>query len=72
MSVVSISDGCRVNPVTGAVDRLPKISPFEGMSEEQKEYEAMKLVGFPSLLQFPGGCHEQDDGDGRCVTGLHW
>ena len=29
----------RINPVTGHVEP-PKVSPFEGMTEEQKEYEA--------------------------------
>lgn len=32
-----------INPVTGRVEeKLP--NPMEGMTEEQKEYEAMKLV----------------------------
>ncbi|GBP17100.1 Synembryn-A [Eumeta japonica] len=31
------------DPVVGCT-RPPRINPFEGMSEEQKEYEAMKLV----------------------------
>ena len=34
---------CRINPVTGIVeDEQP--NPMEGMTEEQKEMEAMKLV----------------------------
>jgi len=33
----------RVNPVTGRFEE-DKPKPWEGMSEEQKEYEAMKLV----------------------------
>lgn len=28
-----------------------KSNPFEGMTEEQKEYEAMKLVGLMDKLQ---------------------
>ncbi|VDP00093.1 unnamed protein product [Heligmosomoides polygyrus] len=35
----------RINPVTGYLrPENSGVSPFEGMSEEQKEYEAMKLV----------------------------
>lgn len=33
----------RVNPIVGCVEPT-RPSPFEGMSDEQKEYEAMKLV----------------------------
>ncbi len=33
----------RVNPIVGCVEPQ-RPSPFEGMSEEQKEHEAMKLV----------------------------
>ncbi|XP_073963372.1 chaperone Ric-8A-like [Choristoneura fumiferana] len=33
----------RIDPVVGCT-RPPRANPFEGMSEEQKEYEAMKLV----------------------------
>ncbi|XP_059099324.1 synembryn-A-like [Tigriopus californicus] len=33
----------KVNPIVGCVEPT-RPSPFEGMSEEQKEYEAMKLV----------------------------
>ncbi|CAG5009610.1 unnamed protein product [Parnassius apollo] len=32
-----------IDPVVGCT-RPPRINPFEGMTEEQKEYEAMKLV----------------------------
>ncbi|XP_026765170.1 synembryn-A [Galleria mellonella] len=32
-----------IDPVVGCT-RPPRIDPFEGMSDEQKEYEAMKLV----------------------------
>lgn len=34
---------CRVNPVTGRYEP-PRPSPLEGMTDEQKEHEAMKLV----------------------------
>ena len=35
--------GSSINPVTGRVEeKLP--NPMEGMTEEQKEHEAMKLV----------------------------
>ncbi len=43
----------RVNPIIGCVES-PKPSPFEGMSEEQKEYEAMKLVNLIQDLQNMG------------------
>lgn len=33
----------RINPITGAVEE-ERPNPMEGMTEEQKEYEAMKLV----------------------------
>jgi hypothetical protein len=42
-----------INPVVGCVE-LERPSPFEGMSEEQKEYEAMKLVNLISDLQKEG------------------
>ncbi|XP_013175239.1 PREDICTED: synembryn-A [Papilio xuthus] len=32
-----------IDPVVGCT-RPPRVNPFEGMTEEQKEYEAMKLV----------------------------
>lgn len=39
-----------VNPVTGRYE-TEKSNPFEGMSDEQKEYEAMKLVNAMDKLQ---------------------
>lgn len=42
-----------INPVTGRWE-LPKPSPMEGMSEEQKEYEAMQLVEKLDKLQRAG------------------
>lgn len=35
--------GNSINPVTGRVEEKPP-NPMEGMTEEQKEHEAMKLV----------------------------
>lgn len=37
-------EGFRVNPVTGCIRSQEQKSPFEGMSEEQKEFEATKLM----------------------------
>ncbi|XP_055536104.1 synembryn [Wyeomyia smithii] len=39
-----------INPVLGCYEP-PKPNPLEGMSEEQKEYEAMKLVALMDQLQ---------------------
>ncbi|VDM57707.1 unnamed protein product [Angiostrongylus costaricensis] len=45
----------RINPVTGYLrPESSGVSPFEGMSEEQKEYEAMKLVDAMSKLMDTG------------------
>ena len=33
-----------VNPVTGRYEPEKKPSPMDGMTDEQKEYEAMQLV----------------------------
>merc|ERR1712062_330071 len=38
-----VSNAHKINPVTGHVEP-PKVSPFEGMTEEQKEYEANRLA----------------------------
>ena len=43
----------KVNPVVGCVQPV-KPSPFEGMTEEQKEYEAQKLVNLIDSLQKDG------------------
>lgn len=40
----------RVNPVTGRFEE-ERTKPWEGMSEEQKEYEVMKLVDAMDKLQ---------------------
>ncbi|XP_030378652.1 synembryn [Scaptodrosophila lebanonensis] len=39
-----------INPVSGCYE-MPKHNPFEGMSEEQKEYEAVQLVSLIDKLQ---------------------
>jgi len=43
----------KVNPITGRVEKEKK-SPFEGMSEEQKEYEAVKIVNMMNQLMNSG------------------
>lgn len=42
-----------INPVTGCYEQ-PKPNPLEGMSDEQKEFEAMKLVGLVDQLTRQG------------------
>lgn len=45
----------RINPVTGCIRPEPSgPSPLDGMSEEQKEYEAMKLVNAMNKLMKTG------------------
>ena len=34
---------CRINPITGRYEETPP-DPMAGMTDEQKEYEAMELV----------------------------
>ncbi|KAH7724000.1 synembryn [Aphelenchoides avenae] len=43
----------RINPVTGYI-QPPRVNPFEGMSEEQKEYEAVRLANAMSKLMDEG------------------
>ncbi|XP_043269504.1 synembryn [Venturia canescens] len=53
-----------INPVTGCYEH-PKPNPLEGMSDEQKEYEAMKLVGLVDQLTKQGvvqPCRIGEDG----------
>lgn len=53
-----------INPVVGCYEP-PRPSPFEGMSEEQKEYEAMKLVNLMDQLNRQGvvqACKIGEDG----------
>lgn len=42
-----------INPVLGCYEP-PRPSPFEGMTDEQKEYEAMKLVHLMDQLNRQG------------------
>lgn len=43
----------KINPVVGCVED-PMPNPLEGMSEEQKEYEAMQLVNMMDKMQREG------------------
>jgi hypothetical protein len=46
----------QVNPITGRIDKQPKYDPFEGMTDEQKEYEALQLVNtIDRLSKLEGG-----------------
>ncbi|CAL7942373.1 unnamed protein product [Xylocopa violacea] len=54
----------QINPVTGCFE-YPKPNPLEGMTEEQKEYEALQLVGLVDKLTRKGivqPCRIGDDG----------
>lgn len=54
----------QINPVTGCYEH-PKPNPTEGMSEEQKEYEALQLVGLMDKLTREGivqPCRIGEDG----------
>ncbi|XP_050080472.1 synembryn [Anopheles maculipalpis] len=58
-----------INPVIGCYEP-PKPNPLEGMSEEQKEYEAMELVKLMDKLQRQGliqPCKIGDDGRPQAV-----
>lgn len=53
-----------INPVTGCYEP-PRPNPLEGMSDEQKEYEAMKLVNLMDQLNRQGliqPCRVGEDG----------
>ncbi|KAK1123396.1 hypothetical protein K0M31_008106 [Melipona bicolor] len=52
----------QINPVTGCFEH-PKPNPLEGMSEEQKEYEALQLVGLVDKLTREGVVHPCRIGD---------
>ncbi|XP_064602072.1 synembryn-A-like [Liolophura sinensis] len=61
----------QINPVTGKLEG-EKSNPCEGMTEEQKEYEAMKLVGLMDKLQRGGLVQPSRIGeDGRPVPVEH-
>jgi len=47
------SNAHKVNPITGCAEE-PRLNPFEGMSEEQKEYEAVKLANLIDKLHTMG------------------
>ncbi|KOC64428.1 Synembryn-A [Habropoda laboriosa] len=54
----------QINPVTGCFEH-PKPNPLEGMTEEQKEYEALQLVGLVDKLTREGlvqPCRIGEDG----------
>lgn len=54
----------QINPVTGCYEK-PKPNPLEGMSEEQKEYEVMQLIGLVDKLTREGvvqPCRIGEDG----------
>ena len=59
----------KINPVIGCVEE-PVVSPLEGMSEEQKEYEAMQLVNLMDKMQRTGlisPCRVGEDGRPEAV-----
>lgn len=59
----------KINPVIGCVEE-PVKSPLEGMSEEQKEYEAMQLVNLMDKMQRTGlisPCRVGEDGRPEAV-----
>lgn len=62
-----------INPVTGRAELEKKVDVFEGMTEEQKEYEAMKLVNaFDKLARSNGMIKPARFGpDGRPVEIEH-
>ncbi len=49
-SIFGVWEFFRINPVTGRVE-FPQPSPLDSMTEEQKEYEVMKLVNAMDKLQ---------------------
>merc|ERR1719334_1248393 len=62
----------KVNPVTGCEEKVVA-SPFEGMSEEQKEYEAMKLVNTLDKMTRSGviqPCRVGEDGRPEAVESV--
>lgn len=58
-----------INPVVGCYEP-PRPNPLEGMSDEQKEYEAMKLVNLMDQLNRQGlvqPCKMGEDGRPQAV-----
>lgn len=62
-----------INPVTGRAEIEPSTNPFEGMTDEQKEYEAMRLVNdLDRLTRITGTIKPARIGsDGRPVAVEH-
>ncbi|KAK6191875.1 hypothetical protein SNE40_003455 [Patella caerulea] len=61
----------KVNPVTGCYEE-PRADPMAGMSDEQKEYEAMRLLDAMDKLQLQGIIQPSRIGpDGRPVPISH-
>ena len=56
----------RINPVSGYVEP-DRPSPFEGMSEEQKEHEAVKLANIIDRLHSLGVVKPGKLGNIQCV-----
>lgn len=59
----------QINPVIGCYEH-PKPNPLEGMTEEQKEYEALQLVGLVDKLTREGlvqPCRIGDDGKPKAI-----
>ena len=59
----------QINPVIGCFEP-PKPNPLEGMTEEQKEYEALQLVGLVDKLTREGlvqPCRIGDDGKPKAI-----
>ncbi|XP_074597154.1 ric8 guanine nucleotide exchange factor A isoform X2 [Brevipalpus obovatus] len=62
----------KINPVTGCYEPL-KVNPMEGMTEEQKEHEAMKLVNMMDRLSRAGvvqPCRVGNDGKPQPISHL--
>lgn len=61
---------CSINPITGVVEE-EQPDPMEGMTEEEKEYEAMKLVSlFDKLSRLIKHTHTHTQDDHCAVSAL--
>merc|ERR1711953_1558431 len=66
-----VANAHKINPVTGQVVP-PRRSPFEGMTEEQKEYEANKLANLIHQLHELGAMKPGKIGpDGKPIAVDH-
>lgn len=66
-----VANAHKINPVTGHVEP-PKKSPFEGMTEEQKEYEANQLANLIHQLHDLGAIRPGTIGpDGKPIAVEH-